>query len=140
MTTLNAPTTETPSSPEVGSNYREAVEGLMASLQAESSTQSQRSEKRHAFPYLVRLLPVDPESLEKVDEPLTAVGKQISQQGLGFYHKEPLPFRHVVVTIADGDFKTPVHLLMDLTWCHFRAAGWYESGGRFIRRVSDPQV
>jgi hypothetical protein len=83
---------------------------------------------------LIRLTPVDDQSLAPRGEPLVVVGKHLSERGLGFYHPKPLPYRRMIACLEAADGRL-VRLLVDLTWCRFSRQGWYESGGRFLQAV-----
>lgn len=93
-----------------------------------------RHEKRYPYPYLIELIPVAADGCTPVGDRLTVVGKHISAHGLGFYSPAPMPFRHVVAAITDGQSET-CHIHVDLSWCRFARGGWYENGGRMIRQV-----
>ena len=91
-----------------------------------------RQYKRHPFPYLLRIQPVDGESLIPCGESIVAVCKQLSEKGIDFYHQSPLPHRHVIASLqtSSGNW---LSFLVDLTWCRFGELGWYENGGRFLK-------
>ncbi|MCA9122338.1 MAG: hypothetical protein KDB11_19250 [Planctomycetales bacterium] len=95
-----------------------------------------RRQKRHPFPYPVRLLPVNAQR-EAVASPIVVLGKHITSQGLDFYFQRPISHRRV---IASFDCESPEYaeLLMDLTWCRFSGHGWYENGGRFLSALNLP--
>ena len=112
----------------VGAQVRRVIAATAAPDIASQRRQSQRT----AFPQLLRLQAVDPLTLVPQDESLVVVGRFLSEQGLGFFHQEPMPHRFVVVSIdVPGD--APTRLLLDVSWCRFTRHGWYESGGRFLR-------
>lgn len=90
--------------------------------------------QRHPFPYLIRLLPVDKDGLSPCADPFVVVGKQLSEQGLDFYHEQPIPFRRVIASLQTGSGRW-LSFLVDLTWCRFTEFGWYDSGGRFLQVV-----
>jgi hypothetical protein len=96
-----------------------------------------RAERRFAYPHLVHLTPVDPDTLKPVGQPLVVVGKQLSESGLGFYHREPLPHRRVIASLElpEGGW---LGLLLDIAWCRFGRQGWYDSGGRFLQVMPSP--
>jgi hypothetical protein len=119
-----------------GGQIGEQVRLALSAVQKPHSAPERRRTQRFAYPQLLEVIPADPESLQPVDEPLVVVGKQISENGLGFYHSTPLPYRYVIVTLERG-FRGPVRLLLDLSWCRFTRHGWYESGGRFLRLLPE---
>jgi hypothetical protein len=96
-----------------------------------------RREKRYAYPYPIYLTPIDRDGKTPLAETIVVVGKHLSEHGLDFYHREPLPFRRVIASLpcAEGQW---AGLLMDLSWCRFSRYGWYDSGGRFLRLVTSP--
>lgn len=87
---------------------------------------------RYPYPQLVRLAPLDRAGNEIAAASIVVVGRQLSEQGIDFYHPAPLPYRRVIVTLETCDGRW-LRLLLDLTWCRFTRHGWYESGGRFLR-------
>ncbi len=96
-----------------------------------------RSDQRYPFPELVLLTPVEACDDQARQESVVAVGKHISESGLGFYHPAPLPHRRVIASfeVEEGRW---VAFLMDLKWCRFTCKGWYESGGTFLQSVVSP--
>lgn len=136
-TTLEMPrapvrVTAQPAAGKIGEQVRLAL----SAVQRAPNAPERRRTQRFAYPQLLEITPTDPESLQPVGEPLVVVGKQISENGLGFYHCAPLPHRYVVVVLERG-LRGPVRLLLDLSWCRFTRHGWYESGGRFLRLLAD---
>jgi hypothetical protein len=94
-----------------------------------------RNERRYPYPYLVRLIPVDRDGTVLHGEAVVAVGKHLSDRGIGFYHPKPLPHRHMVVSLETSD-GTGSAFVVDLGWCRFTREGWYESGGKFLDVLS----
>ncbi len=90
-----------------------------------------RNERRYPYPYLVRLIPVAKDGTVLHDESLVAVGKHLSDRGIGFYHPKPIPHRYMVVSMESSDGEGAV-FIVDLGWCRFTRQGWYESGGKFL--------
>jgi len=89
-----------------------------------------RRQKRHPFPYPVRLIPVNTRG-DVLGDPIVVLGKHLSNQGLDFYYQQPVSHRRVIVSF-DCESQGRVEMLMDLTWCRFSGHGWYENGGRFL--------
>ena len=56
---------------------------------------------------------------------------------LGFYHQQPLPYRHMIASLQGHDARW-LGFLVDITWCRFTQHGWYDSGGRFLQGVASP--
>ena len=57
-----------------------------------------RAERRYPYPYLVRLIPLDDDGTVLHCEAVVAVGKHLSDRGIGFYHPKPLPYRQMIVS------------------------------------------
>ncbi len=92
-----------------------------------------RRHKRHPFPSLVTLTPIDPQEIRQVDEPLVVVGKNLALRGLDFYHNEPIPCRRAIISFDEMPWE--VHLVLLVSWCRFLRPGWYDSGGRFTHII-----
>ena len=112
------------------------VQGALHATSPSRAHDERRREKRHLFPYPVRLTPVNAQG-EVVGEPIVVIGKHLTNHGFDFYFQNPLSHRRV---IASFDAQSPerVEILMDLTWCRFSGHGWYENGGRFLAAVTLP--
>lgn len=95
-----------------------------------------RRQKRHPFPYPVRLLPVNV-SGDVLGDPIVVLGKHLTNQGLDFYYQYPVSHRRVIASF-ECESNDRVEMLMDLTWCRFGKHGWYENGGRFLSAVNLP--
>lgn len=137
-------TCTTPSPGTLRSKYlrkeamREQLLEIMFALCCEPVGAERRAERRYPFPSLIQLIPLGGEGELPQGEPVTVVGKHLSLGGLGFFHPQPLTARRAVVELETPDGRQ-VELLMELTWCRFTKAGWYESGGRFLRLVREPE-
>jgi hypothetical protein len=107
------------------------VQRVLTAAAAKPSVQ-RREHQRVPYPTLIKLEPVDPATLEPQDHPLVVVGKHLSEQGLGFYHRDPMPHRFLAA-VLELDGGTSVRLLINVSWCRFTRHGWYESGGKFVR-------
>ena len=95
-----------------------------------------RKTQRFPYPFLLQITPVDEDGTTPLDEPMTVVGKGLSERGIGFFHRDPLPYRRVKASVEDMTGQT-IAVLVDLTWCCFTKQGWYESGGRFLHVAVD---
>ncbi len=95
-----------------------------------------RQTKRFPYPFLVELTPVGDDDTTPVGAPMTVVGKDLSERGIGFFHQQPLPYRRVQATVEDMTGQR-IEVLVDLAWCRFKKQGWYESGGRFLHVAVD---
>lgn len=119
------------SSGTMGDRLREFLKPILTDLSQRWHARERRRHPRKPFPALMRLTPLDPVSLQPNGDPIVVVGKDLSEQGVGFFHAEPLPFRKAAVELNVLQSSGPV-LLLDLTWCRSTRIGWYENGGRFI--------
>ena len=116
---------------------RAQVWGLLTTLYPHNDLAERRHDNRYPFPCLIHLTPVGEDGVTPAGENVVVVGKHLSEHGLGFYHREPLPHRRMLVSI-EGHRNQWVGFLIDLRWCRFTKGGWYESGGRFLQTVLAP--
>jgi hypothetical protein len=122
----------------IDSRVPELVRRLINAAALPRSTPERRQTQRHPYPQLIRLTPVEsPNNLAR-GESIVVVGKHLSEQGLGFFHHQPLPDRWVIATMEDAE-RNAVELLVDVFWCRFTRHGWYESGGRFLQAIEPTQ-
>ena len=117
---------------------REQVWSLLSGSDSARNVAERRSVQRFPYPNLVLLTPMAPDSRTPLCEPLVAVGKHLSERGLGFFHPKPLPYRRIVASLRSTQ-GAAAHFLMEVTWCRFTEHGWYESGGRFLRPAPNPR-
>jgi len=110
------------------------VRQLAGIAQPGDQPHDRRDRARVPFSRLVALTPVANASLEHPGEPVYVVGKNLAQQGLDFFHSQPFPHRYAIASLEIGQDRR-VHFLMKITWCRFLHSGWYDSGGRFVKRV-----
>ena len=118
-------------------DVRAQVYGLLTTLCFHNDLIERRHCGRYPFPYLVNLTPVAEDGVTPEGETLVAVGKHLSERGLGFYHPQPLPYRRMIVSLEARSGQW-LGFLIDVTWCRFTKQGWYESGGRFLQSVLSP--
>ncbi len=97
-----------------------------------------RTERRFPYPRLIPLTPMDEDAQKSSGPTRHVVGKHLGPRGLDFFHGAPLPERYAVVSLPCATDRW-VHLLLRITWCRFLRAGWYDSGGRFVRLVTWPE-
>jgi hypothetical protein len=121
----------------IAADVRAQVWGLLVTMYPRNDLIERRRDSRYPFPCLVRLTPVTKGGLPLQDEAVVVVGKHLSEQGLGFYHREPLPHRHMIASIEDAKGHW-LGFLIDINWCRFTKEGWYESGGRFLQTTLSP--
>ena len=117
-------------------DVRLQVWGLLSTLYPKQEFMERRHETRYPFPYLVHITPVAADGVTVQGETVVVVGKHLSEQGLGFYHPKPLPYRRVIASLEDNG--RWLGFLIDLKWCRFTRQGWYESGGRILESVPSP--
>ena len=109
---------------------------MLTALCPQENRIERRSGLRYPYPYLVQLTPVGADGTTVAGESVVVVGKHLSEQGLGFYHPGPLPYRRMIALLETAGAR--LALLIDVTWCRFLKQGWYESGGRFLQTVQVP--
>jgi hypothetical protein len=114
------------------------VESLLR-IHSDRPIDERRSEIRHPYSKLIELLPIDKRTLRSIGDPITVVGKELSVGGIGFYHHEVIPYRYLLVPVSQG--KIDAWLLTRIRWCRFLKPGWYESGGQFVRKITElPEI
>jgi hypothetical protein len=113
---------------------RQQVWSLLAGFYPPGKWTERRREQRFPLPRLIYLTPVRPGGITPVAPSLVVVGKDLSERGLGFFHREPLIHRRMIASIEThgGDW---VGFLIDINWCRFTQHGWYDSGGRLLQVV-----
>jgi hypothetical protein len=94
-----------------------------------------RDGARFPYPRLIRLLPLATDDQPTSRTPTTVVGKHLSEDGLGFFHTQPLLDRHMLaqLELPGGGMAT---FEIALRWCRFIRDGWYESGAKLVRVVA----
>ena len=91
----------------------------------------------HRTPFAAEMILVPMDNLEDGENGRCLVtGKEISSHGISFSHARPISSRLVAITckLPDGGCAT---ILTRLKWCRFTKAGVYESGGEFLRIISE---
>ncbi len=96
-----------------------------------------RCDRREPYPYPIRVTPLNANSLPEIDDTIVVVGKHLSERGLDFYYRAPVPYRRVITSWEYGNGRW-LGLLLDLRWCRSSGHGWYENGGRFLKAVVSP--
>src|SRR5688572_10348984 len=92
-----------------------------------------RREQRFPLPKLIQLRPVAPDNVTLLEGLVIVAGKHISEDGMSFFHPAPLPYRLVLASLEKSDGGR-AEFLLDVDWCRFTQFGWYESGGKFVRK------
>jgi hypothetical protein len=130
---LNPTVRLTPSAGRRGDALALEVNNVLSRIHP-SVTYERRRFERFPFPFLLRLVPLDPQGHGLYTEQMVVVGKEISQQGMSFFHQQPLACRRAILVLDETDAGRLV-VEVDLAWCRFKRLGWYESGGRLIRTL-----
>ena len=113
---------------------QQQVRSLLESRFRLTKHDERRRFQRHPFPYLIRLTPVEDDDCTPCGQPIVVVGKQLSEQGLDFYHPQPIPFRRAIASLQTRGGQW-LSFLVELTWCRFTEHGWYDNGGRFLQVI-----
>ena len=111
----------------------DAMNALLLGLSPRPLAVEARQEVRRPFPFLLTLTPTANDGTTLGAEPITVVGKSLSSRGIGFYHREPIPYRWAILNL-EGSCGDRMTVLVELCWCRFTRHGWYDSGGRFLER------
>lgn len=120
-----------PDGPDMAASLAQHLDRFLARLPP-SVGQDRREMTRVAIPLLLRITPIEGGDDADDGPPLTAVGKDLSRGGIGLFHRDPLPHRHVVLTFDDARLEG-LSVEVELNRCRFSNLGWYESGGRLLR-------
>jgi len=113
------------------------VNSLLATLYPQGAIVERRTEQRYPYPHLVYLTPLAEDGVTPCGSNIVVSGKQLSENGLGFFHQQPLPYRRMIASLDQGRGQW-LGLIIDLSWCRFTKFGWYESGGRLLQIVPSP--
>jgi hypothetical protein len=116
---------------------RNQVWHILAGLYPRNKAAERRADQRFPYPSLLYLTPVAENGYDPVGESVVVVGKHLSERGVGFYYREPLPYRRMIASLELPQNQW-AGFLIDITWCRFTQHGWYDSGGRFIQVVPSP--
>ncbi len=119
------------------SNVTQRVSSLLAVLYPQGAILDRRREPRFPYPHLVYLTPLAEDGISPQGSNIVVAGKQLSENGLGFFHQMPLPHRRMIASLDQGRGQW-LGLVIDLSWCRFTKFGWYESGGRLLEVVDSP--
>jgi len=113
------------------------LEGVLSATYPGGVTMERRSDVRYPYTNLVHLAPVAADGRTPAGESIVVVGKDLSEHGISFYHPEVISHRRMIASLEMGN-GCWLGVLVDLRWCRFTKAGWYESGGRFLDVVESP--
>jgi hypothetical protein len=109
-----------------------AFRDVTASWQSASNVGERRREHRHPCNLPALLVPLDSQGLSVACVPLEVHVKDISKNGIGISHPDPMPHRLALLMFETPE-KNPRRLVVRLTWCRFKRADLYESGGQIVR-------
>ena len=116
-------------------------EGVQWALDSQSDREPQvserRSRKRVPYPQPFFITPLNRHGESLVAETISVIGHRLSPAGIDFYHREAIPYRHVIASFPVQDDHW-VAFVLHLNWCRFNRFGWYDNGGRFLRMVPSP--
>jgi hypothetical protein len=116
---------------------RENIRQVFAATKPIYTGNERRRDKREPFPYPIYLTPVEKDGTFSSEKTIVVIGKQLSEMGFDFYHRDPLPYRRVIASF-EITANQWLGFMADLTWCRFGRHGWYDNGGRFIAPVRSP--
>ncbi|MHC2070511.1 hypothetical protein ACYFX5_23820 [Bremerella sp. T1] len=122
-------------SDESETKVRKAVGQLISRILPKKITNERRRDFRYPYPHLMYLTPVDASGEPLNDLSTVVVGKNITERGIDFFHREPLPYRRVILTLEAED-GARVSVVTDLLWTRFTRQGWYDNGGRFLNVIA----
>ena len=97
----------------------------------------QRNSARIDYTSPVYLTPLDEKGDPQFDDSFGVLGRQISEQGFDFYHKDPIPHQIVIASFEYSPSRW-VGIKMKLKWCRFAKHGYFENGGEFLETVDSP--
>lgn len=123
---------------ETGLSLCEAVGQYLRDHPDPTPTCERRSRPRRPFGRKISVEPfVDGWAGLRSDEmqPFTAYARDLSVQGIGFFHARSIPTRRVICRLTRRD-GSELALLTVLRWCHAIDDLWYLSGGSFVGLVT----
>lgn len=114
---------------------RSTVGRIISRILPRKVTDERRKDFRYPYPHLMYLTPIDAAGNPLNELSTVVVGKNITERGIDFFHREALPYRRVILTIESEDGMR-ASLVTDLLWTRFTRQGWYDNGGRFLQVVA----
>ncbi len=78
------------------------VSALLAALYPQGTLVERRTEQRYPYPHLVYLTPLAEDGVTPCGSNIVVSGKQLSENGLGFFHQQPLPYRRMIASLDQG--------------------------------------
>jgi len=98
-----------------------------------------RSSLRVPFDVLLVITPWDDATQGPAGRSFLAEGRDLSEEGVAFRHRQSLPCRFAAVSYRGQAAEDRSHfvesVLVRLLWCRFVRDGFYLSGGRFERQL-----
>ena len=101
------------------------------------SIAERRNSERIPYPFPVFLTPYGSEGELSTEESFGVIGRQISQKGFDFFHREPIADKLVVASFEYSPDRW-LAMKLKLTWCRFGRHGYFENGGEFLCAVDSP--
>lgn len=123
---------------EAGLSLSDAVEQYLRDHPNATGQTERRSAPRHPFGRKITIEPFVEGWAGLSDEemqPLAGYAKDLSVQGIGFFHPRSIPTRRVVCRLPRLD-GSELAVLTVLRWCHAIDDQWYLSGGSFVGLVT----
>ena len=96
-----------------------------------------RRQLRYPFPHPIYLTAIGADGITAEGEPIVAVGKDLSETGLGFFHAAPLPSTRMIVSLQT-DNKRWLAFIIEIIRSQSIRQGWHEAAGRFVQPVPSP--
>ncbi len=106
---------------------------LLVNGMATVEQSDRRSEKRHAFPYPIRMRTANRSGEQQGEESIVVLGKSLSNNCLEFYFHLAVPERWMLAALPCGEDQF-LQVLIELEWCRFSHEGCYINVGK-IRQV-----
>lgn len=122
-------------SDESDAKVRATVGQLISRILPKKITNERRRDFRYPYPHLIYLTPIDASGQPLNELSTVVVGKNITERGIDFFHRDPLPYRRVILTLEAED-GTRASMVTDLLWTRFTRQGWYDNGGRFLHVIA----
>lgn len=103
-----------------------------------ASRTDRREHERKPYPHVLSVTPLIDGTLEPASETVSFIGRQISREGIDFFHDYLISEKRVAVGLQSAS-QSWAHFVLELGWSRFIKGGWYISGGRFTQVISWPK-
>lgn len=110
---------------------------ICESRQIRSGSLEQRNSARFDYASPVYLTPLDAKGRPLFEDSFGVLGRQISEKGFDFFHKDPIPHQFVIASFEYSPSRW-VGIKMKLKWCRFAKHGYFENGGEFLETADSP--